>query len=194
MRILAAILYIHFFFASTGDVFPNNGSNNNGIGTTAWTLPSEITANDGSDATCSTTSSSQYLVASSFNFTLPAGAIIKGITVKIEASESSPGSETLNARLQDNNGNLFGNTKTNSINGTGKLVYTYGSASDLWGATITKAIVETVSFGVRFWYTTSHDVQVDYVTMAIEYSTYNKKGQFFEFFTQSKQSTKNNSL
>lgn len=187
------ILFISFM-PGTGDTLPNSGTNNNGIGATAWVLPGEITADDASDATCNAGASSQYLVASSFNFTLPAGAIINGITVKVEASEHSPSQESLNAQLQNETGALFGSSKAVSVVGITKVVYTYGSTSDLWGATLTEAIVEDVDFGVRFWFTTSHDVRIDYVTMAVEYSTYNKKGQFLQFFTQTKSSKSKNSL
>ena len=155
--------------ASTGNVFVGTGENNAGIGATAWVNPGNITADDTTDSTCTAAASSQYLVGRNCGFTIPDAAIIKGITVRIEASESSTGAETLNAQLQNDSGTLFGSSKTNSINGTSKTVYTYGSATDLWGATITPAIVRDADFGVRFWYTTAHNMAVDYVTIAVEF-------------------------
>lgn len=178
---------------NTGDTFCNVGSNNAGIGTTAWTLPQNITGDDAADAECDATAAesySQYLVASSFNFSLPAGAIINGITVKIEASEHVVGDVVLIAQLQNETATLFGSSKNVTLSGLNKLVYTYGGTADLWGATLTKAIVEDIDFGVRFWFTTSSWVKVDYVTMAVEYSTYNKNGNFFKFFSQAKTSKK----
>lgn len=157
--------------ASTGNVFPGTGENNAGIGATAWSNPGNITADDVTNASCSAAASSQYLVARNFNFaSIPDGSTINGVTVRIEAAESSPGAETLNIRLQDDAGALLGTGKTQSISGTSMTVYTLGSTSDLWGATITAAMVKDVDFGVRFWYTTAHDMTVDYVTMAIEYT------------------------
>lgn len=156
---------------STGDTFPGTGENNAGIGATAWTSPGSVTADDTVDATCNAAASSQYLVARNYGFSVPSGAAILGITVRIEASEHSPGTESLNAQLQDDGGVLIGSSKATSISGTGKTVYTYGGTADVWGATLTSTIVNDVDFGVRFWFTTSHDVRVDFVTLAVEYST-----------------------
>jgi hypothetical protein len=161
---------------STGNVFPGTGENNNGIGATAWTSPGNIVSDNGTDATCNAAASSQYLVARNFGFTIPTSATIVGVTVRVEASEHSTGDETLNARLQDETGTLVGSGKTASISGTGKAIDTYGATNDVWGATLTPAIVNDADFGVRFWFTTAHDVRVDYVTMAIEYTL---KGRLF---------------
>lgn len=160
--------------ATTGNVFPGTGENNAGIGATAWTNPGNITADDGTDAGNTASASSQYLVARNFNFSgLPSNAIIKGVLVRIEASEHSGGTEALLAQLQNETGTLFGTGKTNTnegnLSGTAKSVYTFGSTSDLWGASLTRAIVTDADFGVRFWYTTGHTVNVDFVTMAITY-------------------------
>ncbi|CAL7961514.1 exported hypothetical protein [Gammaproteobacteria bacterium] len=165
---------------STGNVFPTSGTNDAGIGATAWVNPGNIVSDNTTDATCTAAASSQYLVGKTYSFTIPQNAQITGITVRIEASESSTGAETLNGRLQDAGGALFGSTKTASINGTGKTVYTYGSATDTWTltqTTITPDIVNDPDFGVRFWYTTAHTMAVDYVTIAIEYAL---GGGFFQ--------------
>jgi hypothetical protein len=155
--------------ASTGNTFPGTGENNAGIGATAWTNPGNVTADDTTDATCTAAASSQYLVARNYSFAIPPNADILGITVRIEASESSAGTESLNAQLQNDTGTLIGSSKSATISGTAKAVYTYGGTTDVWGATLTAAIINDADFGVRFWYTTAHNVQVDYVTLAVEY-------------------------
>ena len=85
------------------------------------------------------------------------------------------GPVTLLAQLQDDAAALAGSSKSTSnegsISGTTKAVYTYGSTSDVWGATLTPAIVKNANFGVRLWFATSHDVRIDYVTIAVEYAT-----------------------
>jgi hypothetical protein len=156
---------------STGNIFPGTGENNTGIGATGWTSPGNVTADDAADATCNAAASSQYLVARNFNFSgIPVGAEIDGITVRIEASEHSAGTEGLNAQLQSETGALIGSSKSATISGTGKAIYTYGGAADTWGATLTRAIVQDADFGVRFWFTTSHDVRIDFATIAVEYT------------------------
>lgn len=157
--------------ANTGNIFAGTGENNAGIGATAWVNPGNVVSDNATDSTCTAAASSQYLVARNFNFAaVPVNATIDGIVVRIEASESSSGSETLNARIQDAAGALAGTGKTASINGTGKIVYTYGTTSDVWSAAPTGNMVHDADFGVRFWYTTAHNMAVDYVTMALEYT------------------------
>jgi hypothetical protein len=168
-------------FATTGNVFPTVGESNNGIGATAWTTPTNIVSDNGSDATCNAAASSQYLVGRTVNIVLPANARVLGVTVNIEASEHSGGTESLFVQLQNSGGSLIGNSKSQTLSGTTKAVYTYGGAADTWGATITKQTVESSTFGVRAWFTTAHDVRIDYMTIAVEYSTYNKKGQLVTF-------------
>ena len=156
--------------ASTGNIFAGTGENNAGIGATAWTSPGNVTADDATDATCNAAASSQYLVARNFNFaSIPVNSTILGITVRVEASEHTAGTESLNGQLQNDSGTLVGSSKAETISGTSKAVYTYGGAADVWGATLTRAITQDVDFGVRFWFTTAHDVRVDFVTMAVEY-------------------------
>lgn len=159
---------------NTGNIFPGTGANDAGIGATGWTTPENIVSDNGSDATCAAAASSQYLVAKNFNFgPLPSNATIKGVLVRVEASEHSGGTEPLLAQLQDASGALFGSSKSASnegnISGTTKAVYTYGSTSDLWGAALTPAIVNDADFGVRLWFTTAHDIRIDFVTMQIQY-------------------------
>jgi hypothetical protein len=157
--------------ASTGNVFPGTGENNAGIGATAWTNPANVVSDNATDATCNAGASSQYLVARNYSLAIPTNAVFEGITVRIEASEHSTGTESLNGRLQDETGTLVGTSKAATISGTTKVVYTYGSTSDVWGLTsLTPAQVNDADFGVRFWFTTAHDVRVDYVTLALEYT------------------------
>jgi hypothetical protein len=160
--------------ASTGLVLAGTGANNADIGLTQWLTTGNITADDTSDATCNAGASSQYLVARNFGFSIPAGATIDGITVQINASEHSSGTESLNAQLQNDTGTLFGSSKSATINGTAKNNYSYGSATDKWGATLTTTIVNDVDFGVRFWFTTAHDVRVNFVKMQVNYTPFRR--------------------
>ena len=159
---------------STGDVFAGTGETVDRAGLTAWTTPENVVSDNASDATCNGTGS-DYLVARNFDFSaIPALATITGVLVKVEASEHTSGTEPLLAQLQDETATLAGSSKSTSnegsISGTPKAVYTYGSTSDVWGATLTRAIVQDADFGVRLWFTTAHDIRIDYVTMAIQYT------------------------
>ena len=87
--------------ASTGNVFPQTGENNAGIGATAWTNPGNVVSDNTTDATCNAAASSQYLVARNFGFTIPADATIGGITVRVEASSGSYQAATMPAGVGD---------------------------------------------------------------------------------------------
>lgn len=167
---------------NTGNVFAGTGENNAGIGATAWTTPGNVVSDNTTDATCNAAASSQYLVARNFDFSaIPNDASILGVLVRVEASEHTAGTEALLAQLQNASGALFGSSKSTSnegaISGTAKAVYTYGGTADLWGATLTPAVVKDADFGVRFWFTTAHDVRIDFVTMAIEYAVVSLVGR-----------------
>lgn len=155
---------------STGNTFPGVGENVDRAGSTAWTNPGNITADDGADAT-TTNTASDYLVARSFGFAIPDNATILGITVRIEISESASGTENMTAQLQDDSGASIGEVKGYVASGTGKVIHTLGGAADLWTVSnLTPAIVNHANFGVRTWYVTAHSIQIDFITMAIEYA------------------------
>ncbi len=158
---------------STGNILAGTGESVDRAGLTAWTNPGNIVSDNTTDATCNGTGS-DYLVARNFSFSVPAGAEVAGVLVQVEASEHSGGVEPLLAQLQDESAALVGSSKSTSnegsISGTAKAVYTYGSTSDLWGATLTPTIVNDADFGVRLWFTTAHDVRIDFVTLAVEYT------------------------
>jgi len=154
--------------STTGDIFCGTGENVD-RGFTDWVSPSNITADDAADTT--NTGESDYLVGRNYDFSaIPAGATINGVTTKIEASENSPATRNLNAQLQDDTAALIGSVKLQTISGNIKVVYTYGSSTDLWDATLTAAIVKHANFGTRFWYVAVHNIAADWVKMAIDYT------------------------
>jgi hypothetical protein len=114
-----------------------------------------------------------YLVCSNFNFSaVPDGATIAGITVRVEASETGTGSSNYIAQLiSATTPTLIGSAKSAvTVTGTTKVVSSNGSATDLWGATLTAAIVKNSGFGVAIWSTdTVNTLAIDYVTIAVEY-------------------------
>jgi hypothetical protein len=174
IKYLSILLFLFPFWTSTGNTFPGSAQSTDRAASEQWGSATNILSDNATDATTST-GPSDYLHAYNFGFAIPTGATINGVLVRVEASEHSGGTEPLLAQLQDASGALFGSSKSTSnegsISGTAKLVYTYGSTSDLWGATLTEAIVEDADFGVRVWFATSHSVNIDYITMAIEYTS-----------------------
>ncbi len=157
--------------SSTGNKFPTAAVNVDRAGNTAWTNPGNVVSDNATDATVVVPS--DYLVTSGYDFSaVPDGAEIKGVTVRVEASESGSGTSDYIPQLHsDTTPTLIGSPKTAvGVSGTTKVISTTGSTSDLWGATLTPAIVKAAGFGVSIWSTdTVNTLAIDFVTIAIEY-------------------------
>src|SRR6187551_327652 len=155
--------------SSTGNVFPTVGANVDRAGNTAWTNPGNVVSDNGSGAT--TTVPTDYLVTSAYGFAIPAGSIIKGVTVRVEITEAGSGSSSFIPQLHSNTTpTLIGAAKGAVTVTNGPTVLTSGGTADLWSATLTPAVVNNSGFGVSIWSTdTINTLDVDYVTIAIEY-------------------------
>jgi type II secretory pathway pseudopilin PulG len=121
-----------------------------------WSSPSNALTNNSSYASSvmSGTAATNYLRASTFNFNIPKGATILGITVQVDRNRTS-GSGT-SVEVIDNevkivkaNGTLGTLNKAVSSNWpTSDAIATYGSASDLWGEKWTASDINNNNFGI----------------------------------------------
>jgi len=153
---------------------PVTGTNDATVGTTAWTNPGRVTAADGSYATVALSggSSSEYLKATGFGFSIPAGAVIEGIQLDVLRFESSPG-------VGDNSVKLV---KAGSIVGADRAVAgawptspayaTYGSATDLWGTSWSVSDVNNSGFGaaVSALGVFSPTAEIDFMRITVYYA------------------------
>lgn len=162
--------------ASTGNTFPTVGAAvNRAGGTNAWATPGNVVSNNTTDTTVNTTTgTSHYLVTSGYGFAIPSNAIINGVTVRVEASETGTGNTTYIPQLHSaTTPTLIGSAKgAVTVNGTTKVISSNGGISDTWGASLTPTIVNAAGFGVTLWSTDSgnNTLAVDFVTIAIDYS------------------------
>jgi hypothetical protein len=81
----------------TGFVLCGTGANVNDGGATAWTSPTNIQADDGSNASnnpFTVGAITQKLVASNFGFTIPTGATITEVTVRLQVFIQTAGADT----------------------------------------------------------------------------------------------------
>jgi hypothetical protein len=156
---------------TTGNVFPTAGASVDRAGATAWTGPGNVTSDNGTGAT--TTVPTDYLITSGYSFTAISNtAVILGVTVRFEVTETGSGSSNLIPQLSSNTTpTLIGAAKSAVAVTLGPTVYTSGANNDLWSATLTPEIVKNAGFGVTFWSTdTINALDVDYVTIAIEWA------------------------
>jgi hypothetical protein len=138
---------------------------------TAWTTPGNITADDASTASAAVPT--DYLVASSFGFSIPPGANILGVTVEVQAHETGTGSSNYVVQLHSaTTPTLIGSSKNSAtVTGTTPTTQSFGGASDPWGASLTPTIVNDTGFGVSLWSTdTTNTLLVDFIRITIEYS------------------------
>lgn len=139
--------------ASQGPNNPGTGANDNSFGTTAWADPGNITSSNNAYATAEpvAASSTQYLKATNFGFSIPGGSTIDGIELKIER-HSDDGD--FNSTGKDSRVRLV---KGGTVQTTDKAsaamwsltdaVATYGGAADLWGTTWTADDINSSGFG-----------------------------------------------
>lgn len=169
--------------ASQGPNNPGTLANDAAAGTVAWSNPSNAASSNDSDATASLqSSSSQYLKATNFGFSLPAGAIVTGVQVEVERACFSAGQYS-DAAVRIVKGGVIGSTDR-SAGGTwptSDTVQAYGGAGDLWGETLTDSDVEASTFGValrvsRSGGVTPANAEVDHVKMTVYYVTVDGRG------------------
>jgi len=156
---------------STGNVFPTVAASVDRAAATAWTNPGNVVSDNASDATVVVPS--DYLVCSSFGFVIPDMAVITGVTLRAECSESGTGTTDPIAQLiTSTTPTLIGTTNTWNVSGTGKVIATEGGVNVLWGTTtLTPAVVKDPGFGVAIWATdTTNTLAIDFVTLAVEFA------------------------
>lgn len=138
--------------SNTGFKLAGAGANNADAGDTSWANPSNVIADDGSEAWCQSAggTTSRYLHATNFGFAIPSAATIDGIQVRIQKRESG------NDQVRDHTvqliigGTRSGDNKADTAtNWPGTATNAnHGGTADLWGLTPTAAQINSSNFGV----------------------------------------------
>lgn len=154
------------------------GANDASAGSAAWSSTSNITADDGSPADASTFGfggDTQYLKATNFGFSIPAGATIDGVVATWEARVDSGSTTIIEAKLVKG-GTISGTDQSSSESVTSSwTMINIGSSSNLWGTTLSVSDVNNSGFGCVFrtadvpFAATGH--LVDVVKMTVYYTT-----------------------
>jgi len=153
------------------------GTNVTGVGTVAWTNPGNVVSDDNAYATVSVNNStSNYLQATNYGFSIPSEATITGITVTIGRFGTTGGG-------QDIRDNVVKLIKTGAIVGTNLAATTtdwggtetavvYGGAANMWGTTLSPADINASNFGVALAVTSSNSrtASVDYMQISVTYN------------------------
>lgn len=166
---ISALLFPSFCFALTaGPNYAGTAANDTSSGTVAWTDPTNATASDDVRATITTGASniSNYIKATNFGFSVPAGSTIDGILVEIEedrnGQENGSGRES-GIKIVKADGTIgTTNKSTGAALPTTDTFVSYGGAADLWGEAWTSTDTNDVDFGAVFnvWGVTNTGQQV----------------------------------
>lgn len=137
--------------ASTGFKFAGTGSSLN-TGEDVWSFPERVTADDNSYAMTPDNMSvtSDRLLGSNFDFSaIPDGSTIDGVEFRYRRKAGAIGValDSTHVRLYSA-GSPIGTAKDSAAAWEGtETATTLGGAADLWGATLTTAIVKASTFG-----------------------------------------------
>lgn len=156
---------------------PGTVANDSSVGDVAWSNPSNATTEDGSNATCSLNAAqtSQYINATNFGFTIPTGAVIKGVEATFKAQSS-----VLSTTKEQSVTLMKAGSRAGSALDFGLVSWLTslaskiaGTATSLWGTTITASEVNASNFGVSFRAQNAGvltaSAQLDSITMTVHY-------------------------
>jgi phosphatidylserine/phosphatidylglycerophosphate/cardiolipin synthase-like enzyme len=106
-----------------------------------------------------------------YNFSIPGGAMIQGIEVRLDArADSASGAPKLCVQLSWNGGASWTSAKSTTTLGTSEQTFILGSATDTWGHTWTASELSNANFRVRIINVasnTSRDFSLDWVAINV---------------------------
>jgi len=135
--------------------------------------PGNITVDDTSYATttASTADGSDYLIARNFGFASPDQFRDHGRRLHHQrvGTHFRHRGDTTKAPERQRGSRRYDDAVT--FSGTTKTSYTAGATTNDWAASLTPDIVNNANFGVRAWFLTAHNVEVDWITLQLTYVT-----------------------
>jgi len=172
--LLACILFV---FTTAGPNLPGTASTEAFGGTSDWTDPNNILADDGIPTQVANGNGTTYLLkATNFGFSIPAGSTINGITGTWEASVTI-GVSWRNVDQHAIKAGVVGGTPDGGANQqdltTSYAVYTAGGTTDNWNTTWTVSDVNNSGFGFGISCENANDpddLSVDYMKLAVDYT------------------------
>lgn len=132
---------------------PNNPAttaNDTSVGTVAWSSPANAVSSDDLSASASISSStSNYLNATNFGFSIPSGSTINGIKAEVERSGSATTALIDNSVKIIKGGLISGNEMASATSWpTADAYAAYGDSNNLWGLTWAVSDVNSSNFGL----------------------------------------------
>jgi hypothetical protein len=164
-KMIFAFLLVPFYLFGQTSQGPNSPSSHiaNNV-----SLPSNAYTQDGSEAFSTTLFSGPYALWKGFGFSIPVDAVIDGILLEVDwCGTTNP----VSLYLSDDALMPIGDDRYLGIAGECNDDYSsLGGSSDLWGATLTPAIINASDFGIYFEWGTFSDWYVDHVRITVYYT------------------------
>lgn len=161
---------------ATGPNICGTGADDSAVGSSMWSVPSNITATDGTSAGCTGggSSVSHYLKATNFGFSLANDQQIDGIVVTIRRKYSS--NSPTDSEVKIVKGGTVGSTNrsTGAAWSSSMSDDNFGGGADLWGESWTYSDINSSSFGVALSVTLAAGMtisEVDSVSITVYHST-----------------------
>lgn len=161
---------------------PNNASSFSfaWYGSSVWVNPQNAALSDNVYATISNNNSTQatsYFKAEGFNFAIPSGAVINGVSVNLERGQTTAGAFYDEAVFLIKNDVITstGNQSAGAYWPTSDTVTTFGGSGNTWGqASLTPSDINNSKFGfaiaARKTMNGTRDARIDYVNMTVYYT------------------------
>jgi hypothetical protein len=174
-------------FGGEGSVSPSLqnslASNDSSAGTVAWVNPTNASIENGVYATATSTGSTttNYLIATSFGFSIPENSTINGVTARVKGNAVFSGGGAISARIHlVKGGQVSGGGSGNasiSIGATAQWTGYFGSSSSVLSSSATADEVNSPNFGCAFKTAPSGTVTqyIDCFEMTIYYSVYGQQ-------------------
>lgn len=164
--------------ADTGWKSPSSGASVTKSGSTIhWSYPTYIYASDDQRAYKRhyEMDKTHWLRATNFGFSIPSGAVISGIEVRIEKRASAAIIiEDWQVKIVKGGSEQGDNKASSQVWPTSDTYFYYGGSTDLWGLSWTPADINASNFGVSIsainWEETSAVAYVDHIQIKVYYS------------------------
>jgi choice-of-anchor B domain-containing protein len=151
------------------EVSPSNAHADNGG------IARDVNSGTNNNSSCTANSKDKHRFYD-FNITLPGGATVKGIEVRLDAfADSASSAPKICVQLSWNGGTTWTSAKQTSTLTTSEATYMLGNPTDTWGRTWTLANLSNTNFRVRVIDVasssgaTSRDFSLDWISVRVNY-------------------------
>ena len=160
--------------AVTSGAGDNNGyevnAGNAGADDNVYAVDNNSGTNNGTSCTATTKDRHRFF---NYGISIPAGATIQGIEVRLQAkTDSTGGSPQMCVELSWDGGTTWTTAKSTPTLSTSELTYILGGAADKWGRTWTIGDLSNTNFRVRITdvaSNTARDFSLDWVAVRVSY-------------------------